>query len=106
MMANELSATSSAGEAASGNFSLANMHFSTHNANNTSANHFDTTGSAKQSHADSQELIYNASYSQNMDHVMRAVSERSFRASIEDRILNIMKLSKKVLSHEYFIFRN
>ena len=37
------SATSSAGEAASGNFSLANTHFSTHNANNTSANHFDTT---------------------------------------------------------------
>ncbi|HVV69615.1 MAG TPA: conjugal transfer protein TraG N-terminal domain-containing protein [Gammaproteobacteria bacterium] len=37
------SSTSSAGEAASGNFSLANTHFSTHQAHNTSANHFDTT---------------------------------------------------------------
>ncbi len=37
------SATANAGEAASGNFSLANTHFSTHSAHNTSANHFDTT---------------------------------------------------------------
>ena len=37
------SASASAGEAASGNFSLANTHFSSHSAHNTSANHFDTT---------------------------------------------------------------
>ncbi len=38
----------------------------------------------QQSHADSQELSGNASYSQNMDHVLRAVSEGSFRASTEE----------------------
>ena len=37
------SATASAGEAAAGSFSLANTSFSTHNAYNTSANHFDDT---------------------------------------------------------------
>lgn len=36
-------ATSAATEAASGNFSMANTSFSTHNAYNTSANHFDDT---------------------------------------------------------------
>jgi conjugal transfer mating pair stabilization protein TraG len=37
------SATASAGEAAAGSFSLGNTSFSTHNAYNTSANHFDDT---------------------------------------------------------------
>ena len=37
------SATASAGEAAVGSFSLGNTSFSTHNAYNTSANHFDDT---------------------------------------------------------------
>ena len=37
------SATASAGEAAIGSFNLANTSFSTHNAYNTSANHFDDT---------------------------------------------------------------
>ena len=37
------SSTTGAGEAAAGSFSLANTSFSTHNASNTSANHFDTT---------------------------------------------------------------
>ena len=37
------SVTASAGEAATGSFSLGNTSFSTHNAYNTSANHFDDT---------------------------------------------------------------
>ena len=37
------SATASAGEAAVGSFNLASTSFSTHNAYNTSANHFDDT---------------------------------------------------------------
>lgn len=36
-------ATASAGEAAAGSFNLGNTSFSTHNAHNTSANHFDDT---------------------------------------------------------------